>query len=191
MGDVELPFRPGTVSWGVLRRPVFLLGGMNALLLQLAEPRVAAGVAEHSDFSNRVFDRLRHTVELMVEIGLGEPSDAEQALRDMAEVHRGVEGSMPDGSTYDAADPELRLWVLATLIATVLKVEARYVGEFATTTAVVTTKSHWQWRAFSAWTIRRPTSMRSGATCATASTVSRSQPTRDTSPKMCYIPGSV
>lgn len=130
MGDVELPFEPGTVSRDVLRRPVFLLGGMNALLLQLAEPGVAAGVAEHSDFANRIFDRLRHTIDLLVEIGLGEPPEAERAVNEMEEAHRGVAGSMPDGSIYDAADPELRLWVLATLIATVLQVEERYVGEF-------------------------------------------------------------
>ncbi|MFP3883039.1 MAG: oxygenase MpaB family protein [Actinomycetota bacterium] len=130
MGDVELPFQPGTVSQDVLRRPVFLLGGMNALLLQLAEPGVAAGVAEHSEFANRIFDRLRHTIDLMVEIGLGDPSDAERATYEMEEAHRGVAGSMPDGSTYDASDPELRLWVLATLIATVLEVEETYVGEF-------------------------------------------------------------
>lgn len=127
---VSLPFRPGTVSWDVLRRPVFLLGGMRAILLQVAEPRIAAGVAEHSDFTKRVFARLRHTVELMVEIGLGEPSDAQRALTEMKSAHRGVRGSLPDGTTYDAADPDLRLWVLATLIDSVLVVEKRYVGEF-------------------------------------------------------------
>lgn len=131
MGDMELPFQPGSVSRDVLRRPVFLLGGMNALLLQLAEPGVAAGVADHSDFANRIFDRLRHTIDLMAEIALGEPSEAEQAIDEMEEAHREVTGSMPDGSTYDAADPELRMWVLATLMATVLQVEERYVGEFS------------------------------------------------------------
>lgn len=130
MDDVGLPFRPGTVSWDVLRRPVFFLGGMNALLLQIAEPRVARGVAEHSDFTSRIFDRLRHTIELMVEIGLGDPSEVSSAIAQMEEAHTGVEGFMADGSRYDAADPELRLWVLATLIATVLDVEETYVGEF-------------------------------------------------------------
>lgn len=130
MHDVSLPFRAGTVSWGVLRQPVFLLGGMRALLLQISEPRIAAGVAEHSDFANRVFDRMRHTVELMVEVGLGDPAEAERAVVEMNRAHRGVSGEMPDGSIYDAAQPELRLWVLATLIDTVLLVEATYVGEF-------------------------------------------------------------
>jgi uncharacterized protein (DUF2236 family) len=128
--DVALPFRAGTVSWDVLRRPVFLLGGMRALLLQIAEPRIAAGVAEHSNFTERVFDRMRHTVELMVEIGLGHPVEAQRAIDEMRNAHRGVRGTTPDGTPYDAGDPELRLWVLATLIDTVLVVEQTYVGEF-------------------------------------------------------------
>lgn len=123
-------FEPGTVSWDVLRRPVFLLGGMSALLLQVAEPKVAQAVADHSDFTNRIFDRLRHTIELMVEIGIGDPAESKRAVNAMNLAHDGVEGQMPDGSVYDAADPELRLWVLATLIATVLAVEETYVGEF-------------------------------------------------------------
>lgn len=103
---------------------------MRALLLQVAEPRIAAGVAEHSNFTERAFDRMRHTVELMVDIGLGEPTHAQRAIDEMRRAHRGVRGVMPDGSTYDADDPELRLWVLATLIDTVLVVEEVYVGEF-------------------------------------------------------------
>jgi uncharacterized protein (DUF2236 family) len=130
MDDVTLPFRAGTVSWDVMRRPVFLLGGMRALLLQIAEPRIAAGVAEHSNFTERVFDRLRHTVELMVEVGLGDPAEAQRAIDEMRRAHRGVRGTTPDGTPYDAGDPELRLWVLATLIDTVLVVEQTYVGEF-------------------------------------------------------------
>ena len=130
MHDVRLPFRAGTVSWDVLRRPVFLLGGMRALLMQISDPRIAAGVAEHSNFANRVFDRMRHTVELMMEVGLGDGTEAQRAVQEMDRAHRGVRGTMPDGSAYDAAQPELRLWVLATLIDTVLVVEATYVGEF-------------------------------------------------------------
>lgn len=130
MSDVTLPFAPGTISRDVLRRPVFLMGGMHALLLQIADPRVAAGVAEHSDFSTRVFPRLQHTIELMVEMGLGDPVAARRALHEMDRAHEGIRGSMPDGSVYDAEDPELKLWVLAALIATVLAVEERYVGEF-------------------------------------------------------------
>lgn len=129
-GQPGLPFAPGSVSWDVLRRPVFFLGGMSALLLQLAEPRVARGVAEHSDFRTRIFDRLRHTIELMMEVGLGDPTESWRAVEAMERAHQGVRGRMADGSGYDAADPELRLWVLATLISTVMAVERTYVGEY-------------------------------------------------------------
>ena len=103
---------------------------MRALLLQIAEPRIAAGVAEHSNFTERALDRMQHTVELVVDVGLGEPTQARRAIDEMRRAHRGVRGVTPDGSAYSADDPELRLWVLATLIDTVLVVEEVYVGEF-------------------------------------------------------------
>ncbi len=130
MTAVELTFGPGTVTWEVLRQPIYLLGGMRALLLQLAEPKVAAGVADHSDFANGLFARLQHTIDLMVTVGLGEPDEAQAALEKMHRSHLRVHGTLADGAFYHAHDPELKLWVLATLIDTVLTVEERYVGEF-------------------------------------------------------------
>jgi uncharacterized protein (DUF2236 family) len=41
---------PGSITWRVCRERVVPLGGLSALLLQLAHPLVAAGVAEHSSF---------------------------------------------------------------------------------------------------------------------------------------------
>lgn len=127
---VELPFRPGDVSWDVLHEPIYLIGGMRAVLLQLAEPRVAAGVAEHSNYRRDLYGRLRRTLDLMAIIGLGDAADAADGLAEMHRAHRSVRGTMPDGTAYDARDPDLRLWVMATLIDTVLTVEERYIGEF-------------------------------------------------------------
>ena len=79
---------------------MYLLGGMDALLLHLAQPRVAVRVAEHSNSSSRIFDRLQHTVGLMVEIGIGEPADAERVLHEMDQAHKRAHGSMPDGRCY-------------------------------------------------------------------------------------------
>jgi uncharacterized protein (DUF2236 family) len=42
---------PGSVTWRVCRERVVPLGGLSALLLQLAHPLVAAGVAEHSSLA--------------------------------------------------------------------------------------------------------------------------------------------
>ncbi|MFQ5948126.1 MAG: oxygenase MpaB family protein [Acidimicrobiia bacterium] len=123
-------FGAGNVSWRVLRQPIYLLGGMRALLLQLAHPNVAEGVLQHSDFVGDVFGRTRRTLDLMLMVGLGEREQADAALERMHAVHARVRGTLPDGSAYDARDPELQLWVLATLIDTVLVVEERFLGEF-------------------------------------------------------------
>lgn len=124
------PFGPDSVTWDVLRRPVFLLGGMRALLYQLAEPRVAAGVADHSDFAHRMLPRLQHTLDVVMAVGLGTEAEGRAALEKMEAVHAPVRGTTPEGVAYDAADPELRRWVLATLVDTVIEVEARWVGEW-------------------------------------------------------------
>ena len=130
MTGVGPPFVPGSVTWDVLRQPIYLLGGIRALLLQLAEPKVAAGVADHSGVANELFPRLQHTIDLMVIVGLGEPNEAQAALQRTHRAHLRIHGTLADGAAYHAHDPELKLWVLATLIDTVLAVEERYLGEF-------------------------------------------------------------
>ena len=43
-------FGPGSLTWRVNGEAVLLLGGGRALILQVAHPKVAAGVAEFSDY---------------------------------------------------------------------------------------------------------------------------------------------
>lgn len=119
-----------TVSWRVFQEWVFLFGGVRALLMQLADPKVAAGVAEHSDYRSDPFGRLHRTMDIMWTLALGEPAEAELARRSMEAVHLRVRGTCPDGQPYDAGDPELRWWVYATLVDTVLAFDRRYLGAF-------------------------------------------------------------
>jgi uncharacterized protein (DUF2236 family) len=121
-------FGPDTVSARVLGESVLLLGGPRALLLQLAHPNVAAGVADHSDFRADPFGRLRRTLDAMYTICFGPPRAADAVLSTLRRVHGSVRGSLPGGELYEANDPDLLLWVHATLIDTVLEVEARYLG---------------------------------------------------------------
>ena len=51
-------FRPDSVAWRIDRERAVLLGGGRSLLMQLAHPLVARGVAEHSDFQRRPFRRI-------------------------------------------------------------------------------------------------------------------------------------
>ena len=61
--DVRGLYGPGSEAWALNREAMLLLGaGPRALLLQLAHPQVAAGVADHSDFRVDPWARLRGTL---------------------------------------------------------------------------------------------------------------------------------
>ena len=97
------------------RENVLLLGGGRALLMQLAHPKVAAGVDEHSDFRARPMYRLRRTIRLVMAIVFGDRETALAAARNVNRVHAHV-----TGHDYRALDPDLLLWVHATLVDTAL-----------------------------------------------------------------------
>jgi uncharacterized protein (DUF2236 family) len=120
-------FQPDSVTWRVNQEPVLLLGGGRALLMQLAHPGVAAGVAEHSDFRQRPLRRLLRTLELTLALTFGTREEALEAARQINVVHQRVRG---DG--YSATDPRLLLWVHATLIDSALATYAGFVGPVPT-----------------------------------------------------------
>jgi uncharacterized protein (DUF2236 family) len=110
----------------VNRERVLLVGGQRALVMQLAHPLVAAGVAEHSDFPARVLERLRRTLDLSLALIYGTESEAEAASAGIRAVHERVIGTAV-GRPYAASDPDLLLWVNATLVDTTLLVYERFV----------------------------------------------------------------
>ena len=115
-------FSPDRMIWQVDREMVLLLAGGRALLMQLAHPKVAAGVAEHSHFKADPLGRLYRTMSAMWSIVFDETSAARASLEQVKSVHRRIHGivspaeSFPFGTHYDALDIELLLWVHATLI---------------------------------------------------------------------------
>jgi uncharacterized protein (DUF2236 family) len=103
--------------------PALLLGAGRALLLQLAHPSVAAGVADHSDFQHNPFRRLRGTLEATYTVVFG-PADLARAVgRRISWIHDHV-----TGPTYKANDPDNLLWVHATLLDTALRCHVDLVG---------------------------------------------------------------
>src|ERR1700704_4416978 len=115
------PMRPGLFAEdSVIRRvnrenvlPLF--GGGRALLMQVAHPKGAAGVDEHSDFRRHPIRRLRRTLLMTMAIVFGDRETAMSAARTVNQVHGRVRGE-----SYSAQDPELLLWVHATLGDTAL-----------------------------------------------------------------------
>jgi len=94
-----------------------LLGGGRALLLQLAHPKVAAGVADHSDFEGDPLRRLRGTLAATYTIVFGTDAAAEAVARRVRTIHDHV-----TGPGYAANDPALLCWVNATLVETAVAV---------------------------------------------------------------------
>ena len=112
--------RPGlysdaSITRRVNRENVLLLGGGRALLMQLAHPKVAAGVDEHSDFRSHPVRRLRRTVMMTMAIVFGDRETALAAAGAVNRVHARVRGD-----DYGALDPDLLLWVHSTLVDSAL-----------------------------------------------------------------------
>ena len=120
-------FGSGSMMWRISRESVTLVGGRAALLMQIAHPLVAAGVAAHSDYRADPYARLRRTLDTMYTIVYESADDAREAAARVARVHSFVKGAAPDGAPYSAEDPHLKLWVHATLVYTSLKVYERFV----------------------------------------------------------------
>ena len=99
------------------------MGGGRALLMQLAHPLVARGVAEHSDFQTDPFARLRATLDATFTLVFGTDDDAQRT----ADAIRAVHGRV-SGPGYGANDPALLCWVNATLTDTALRVYRNLVG---------------------------------------------------------------
>src|SRR5712691_5704719 len=112
--------RPGlytddSITRRVNRENILLLGGGRALLMQLAHPKVAAGVDEHSDFRSQPIRRLRRTIRMTMAIVFGDRDTALAAARAVNHAHGKVRGR-----GYRALDPDLLRWVHGTLIDSAL-----------------------------------------------------------------------
>jgi uncharacterized protein (DUF2236 family) len=128
-------FAPESVIRRLGNTPVVpFLGGGPAVLLQVAHPLVAAGVFEHSDVRRDLWGRLVHTLRALYLIAFGTKEEAERAAEVVQAVHAHVHGAtrtqlgrFPPGTPYSASDPELMLWVHATLVQASLAAYERFV----------------------------------------------------------------
>jgi len=96
-----------------------LIFGPAAAILQIAHPRIAQGVYDHSNFRSDALGRLQRTLRGTNRIAFGRVSKAEAIKERLAAVHRTVRGDVSPGMAggpYSAFEPDLLRWVLATLI---------------------------------------------------------------------------
>ncbi|WP_394551830.1 oxygenase MpaB family protein [Agromyces sp. MMS24-JH15] len=106
-----------------------LVGGAAAILLQLADPRVARGVAMHSGFRAAPMRRLRATLEYAYAVGFGDEAVVAEAVREVNARHAPVRGGGDATSpAYSAFDADAQRWVASTLLAMALAVHERVAG---------------------------------------------------------------
>jgi uncharacterized protein (DUF2236 family) len=134
MASTDGYFAPGSVIRMVGTSPVVpFLGGGAAVLLQVAHPLVAAGVADHSDFRRELWGRLVRTLRALYLITYGSKDEADEVGAHVRRAHERVHGAtttrlgvFPAGTRYSATDPDLMLWVHATLVDLSLTSYQRY-----------------------------------------------------------------
>jgi uncharacterized protein (DUF2236 family) len=129
---------PGSVSWKVNREIVVVAGWGRAILMQLAHPLVAAGVAEHSSFRSSPgarLTRLWSTVRAMLSLTFGSNDELVETAARINSIHDRVSGRLGEaagaietGRRYSAHDPALLRWVHATLLQSVPLTYERLVG---------------------------------------------------------------
>lgn len=106
---------PDSVSWRVFKNPLSLfIGGVTAVVMELAEPRVRTGVWEHTNFRIDPIRRLRRTGFAAMVTIYGARSIAETMIARIRRMHDLVAGTTPSGEAYCANDPELLNWVQGT-----------------------------------------------------------------------------
>lgn len=122
-------FDPSSEFWRINRELAVALAGPRAVLMQIAHPLIAAGVAEHSRFRRHRLSRLYRTSAAAAAITFGSRDLAIRAVRAIDRRHETVHGTLkeatgawPAGTPYDANDPKLKLWVLSTITDSALTV---------------------------------------------------------------------
>jgi uncharacterized protein (DUF2236 family) len=120
-------FGPDSVIWRIDREAAIFLGAGRALLLQLAHPWVAAGIAQHSRSLADPIGRFHRTFSIVFTMVFGTTGQALAAAHRLHRRHTAISGTMGEnvgafaaGSPYCANDVAALRWVHATLTETAL-----------------------------------------------------------------------
>jgi len=135
--DAPTPFGRASLLRRVVAEPVAALMIQRALVMDVAHPKVAAGVEDHSQFRSRPWRRAWITVDAALRLVFGDSATARAAARQIYATHDHINGSLTDavgpwasGGAYTAHDASLLTWVWATLVDSAEVAYTRWVGPF-------------------------------------------------------------
>ncbi|MFN3474979.1 MAG: oxygenase MpaB family protein [Blastomonas sp.] len=108
-------FGPQSVCWQVHGDvTAMMIGGIASLLMQMLDPKVLAGVWDHSVFRQDMRGRLRRTAGFLARTTYGDRAQALDEIARIRRIHDHVHGILPDGTPYEANDPQSLAWVHVT-----------------------------------------------------------------------------
>ncbi|GMV63512.1 MAG: hypothetical protein AMXMBFR74_26800 [Parvibaculum sp.] len=118
---------PGSMGWKVSANPIVsAVGGIAAVILELAEKHVRAGVWDHSTFKVDPIRRMERTGMAAAAVTYGPTKMAEMTFQRVTRMHERVTGTTHDGDAYRAMDPGLLAWVHVTAAWGFLNAYKRY-----------------------------------------------------------------
>lgn len=110
-GDVGL-FGPESIIWRVHANfTAMMVGGLSSLMVQALHPRALSAVWDHSDFRNRLKDRLGRTAYFVAATTYGSQAMAMGTIQRVNAIHAKVRGVDLQGVPYVANEPALLKWV--------------------------------------------------------------------------------
>jgi uncharacterized protein (DUF2236 family) len=119
---------PESLSWQIFKNPVALfVGGVSAVILELAEPAVRTGVWEHTSFRTDSVQRLQRTGLAAMVTVYGPRSVADARIAKVVRMHEQIKGVTPAGEAYGANDLALLNWVQATAVFGFAEAYSRFV----------------------------------------------------------------
>ena len=117
-----------SLTWRIYKNPVALFaGGVSAVILELAEPRVRSGVWEHTTFKTDPVARMKRTGMAALATAYAARSVAERMITKVNAMHGHVSGEV-SGAPYTASDPDLLDWVQVTACFGFIEAYSAYVA---------------------------------------------------------------
>lgn len=95
-------WRIGLVAW-------------RLLVLQTADPAVAAGMADFSTYRAHPWRRIEHTMDSGKRLFFSDREGLRREVARLERTHRRLAGTDEQGRPFTALDPAVRVWVLVTL----------------------------------------------------------------------------
>lgn len=123
-------YLPNQAPWIVHADFATLVGGIRALLMQALHPGSLAGVRQHSRYQDDPLGRLAGTIRWLTVTTFGPNSSNQAEASRVNRLHTRVSGNYQTASgesrPYQAADPDLLLWVHVAFMDSFLRAHQNY-----------------------------------------------------------------